>query len=242
MKIVYTNHVDDATITASSSSTGFGTANLQDSRVSRVWRSTSTTVTIVFDFGSAVSFAGVGIAGHNFTSGATVTLEWNDADSWGSPAGSQSLTVESTITETFSSVSYRYARLSVTDASNSDGYIEIGRVAIGAAMTDPEIGIEAQFPRQSTTTKALSRGRQLYIDQGVQYRAATVTWPEVTSAQRDDFVTVFDAAEAGPIFVDFAINNAGEPPVYCYISGSLDLQYNDAFKNYELTLTFEEVF
>jgi len=242
MKIVYSNHVDDATITASSEAVGFETSNLQDVRASRVYRSTSTSDSIVFDFGSAVAFSGVGIAGHNITSGATVTLEWNDADSWGSPAGSKTITVKDTMVEVFTSVTYQYARLSVTDSGNSDGYIEMGRVAIGAAMTDPDISIEAQFPRNTTTTRSLSRGRQLYVDEGVRYRAATVTWPRITSTQRDDFVAVFNAADVKPIFVDFEATDSGEAPMYCYIDGSLDLQYNDGFRHYELTMNVEEVY
>jgi hypothetical protein len=240
MTIVYTNHVDDATITASSSASGFGTANLQDLRASRVWRSDgSTSITIVFDFGSAVSFAGVGIAGHNFTSGATVTLEWNSADSWGSPAGSQSVTVDDTCVAAFTSVSYRYARLSVTDASNTDGYIEIGRVSVGAAITGPGISDNISIPRRSTTNRQLSRGRQPYIDPGVKYRSATITWPYITEAQRDDMVAVFDAADVKPVFLDFGVSS--EPPMYATIDGSADLQYRGDVPMYTLSLTFEEV-
>lgn len=240
MTIVYTNHVDDATITASSSSSGFGTANLQDTRAARVYRSTATSATLVFDFGSAVSFAGVGIAGHNFTSGATVTLEWNDADSWGSPAGSQSITVDETCVEGFGEVTYRYARLSVTDSGNSDGYIEIGRVSVGQAITGPDIADNVSIPRSTTTNRALSRGRQLYVDEGVRYRSATITWPYITPAQRDDMVAVFNAADVKPVFLDFGISS--EPPLYGYIDGSADLQYRGDVPMYTLSLTFEEVF
>lgn len=241
MNLLYNTKADDATITASSENVGFETSNLRDVRASRVYRSDgATSITVVFNFGSAVSFSGVGIAGHNFSDSATVTLEWNSADSWGAPAGSQSITVQSTCVETFASVSYQYARLSVTDASNADGYIEMGRVAIGDALTGPELGIDLQFPKQSTTTQSLSRGRQLYADEGVRYRAATITWPEITKAQRDDFHAVFDSADTKPVFIDFGLSS--EPPIYCRIDGGLDMQYNDGFSNYTLTLTFEEVF
>jgi len=89
-------------------------------------------VTFVFDMSTAQTFDCFAIMDHNFSSGATITLEANATDSWGSPSFTQSITYNADkILTYFNSQSYRYIRLSVTDISNSDGYLEISELFAG---------------------------------------------------------------------------------------------------------------
>ncbi len=88
--------------------------------------------TIVFDLGSAKAIDAISIYDHNFTSGATITLEANTADSWGSPAFSETIVynADKILQYLASQQTYRYWRLSIADASNPDGYIEIANLGL----------------------------------------------------------------------------------------------------------------
>lgn len=95
MYILYNNHVEAATITASpeDSDYSFSTA-FKDERLSRVGRTTSEDLsTITFDLGSEKSVDKVMIYGHNFSSGAEIILQANYSNSWTSPAYSVTLFV-----------------------------------------------------------------------------------------------------------------------------------------------------
>lgn len=88
--------------------------------------------TVTIDLGSAKAVNAIAIYDHNFTSGATITLKGNTADSWESPAFSETITynAEKILQYLTSTQTYRYWQLQITDAANSDGYIEIGTLGL----------------------------------------------------------------------------------------------------------------
>jgi len=143
-RVSYTNLVDSATVTGSTEVTNLEDDNIKDNFVAFPWRTTGDSdENIVIDLGSAQQVTVCGIFGHNFSSGATVHLEAHTADSWGTPAyGPTTLTL---VTDPLSDVlpkivffldqTYRYWRIRVQDASNADGYLEIGRVWLGTYWT-----------------------------------------------------------------------------------------------------------
>lgn len=120
----------DATLTANSAVVNYPVTNILDSRLSRIFRtSSSTTAEIVFDAGSAVTVDSVCIAAHNITSSVTtLKFQGNASDVWTSPSIDETLTWDADIiTKDFTGGSYRYWRIQVIDGTNPDGYIEIGR-------------------------------------------------------------------------------------------------------------------
>ena len=98
--------------------------------------SAAATFSMVIDNAASVDFNVLTILDHNFTSSATITLEGNATDSWGSPSFSEAVTWASKKLGHYTSSleSYRYARVTVSDTSNSDGYIEIGTLFLGEYM------------------------------------------------------------------------------------------------------------
>jgi hypothetical protein len=244
VKFLYNHKSDSATLTASSAQTGFTEINLQDTRASRVYRSAdgTTSINIVFDFGSAVDFNTIAIANHNITtSETTFKLEYNSSDSWGVPAGSTNISAaDSTIFHTFSSVTYRYARLVIDDDDISDGYIEIGRVSIGEYFDAPQVGIDLQLPRYTTSNRSFSRGRQAYFDEGVRYRAISLQFNKVTTAEYNSFNTMFPYSDIQPVFCDFD-ELSNEEPLYCVVSNEFNHSYVGGFGIYTLNMDIEEV-
>lgn len=96
--------------------------------------------TIAVDLGSAQEVKALIIHDHNFTSGATLLLEADDAATFDSDGGSaqfsEALTwnSEKIVHYLATATTKRYWRLSVTDAANADLHIEIGEIYLGSYL------------------------------------------------------------------------------------------------------------
>lgn len=110
----------------------YGRQRLLDLDRNTFWKSTDiTSENLVLDLGSALTPTAIIIADHNFTSGATVTIEANTSDSWGAPAYTFTF---STITDPlilYLSQTYRYWRIVMADATNTNSYLKIGNLYVG---------------------------------------------------------------------------------------------------------------
>ena len=86
---------DAATVTGSSQANAdLVPANVLHDHVSKLWRTTGkASENIVFDLGTATNITVFSMFTFNLTASATVTLQANSANSWGSPAYSQALTI-----------------------------------------------------------------------------------------------------------------------------------------------------
>lgn len=244
MKFLYNHKSDSATLSVESEQVGFTVEQIQDIRASRVYRSGSgtTSIAIVFDFGSAVDFDTIAIANHNITTSATTfDLEWNSSDSWTTPAGSTTISAANdTIYHEFSSVTYRYARLVIDDSTLSD-YIELGRVSIGETFDAPQVGLDVQLPRRTTSTRQFSRGRQAYFDEGVRYREISLQFNYVTQSEYNSFNSMFAYSDKQPVFCYFD-ELTNEEPVYCVVSEEFEHDYMGGYGHYTLGMTIQEVF
>jgi len=123
------------------------------------------------------------------------TLPWG-VFSWG---GYLNITVAAQYTiSTFavlsSPVQARYMRIDISDADNTDGYIQAGRLIAGPAYK-PSInygnGIEFEFVDDSRVTK--SRGGQTFIDEIERFRR--VRFDLVNLPENEMFQNVFNAID-----------------------------------------------
>jgi len=93
----------------------------------------TTSVNIVCDLGAATAITAFVCGDHNLTDTATITLEANPTDSWGSPAYSQAVTLLD-LAYLYLNETYRYWRIVIDDASNATGYLEIGLLYLGDVL------------------------------------------------------------------------------------------------------------
>lgn len=116
--------------------TPFGPAGLTDLNRDTAFRSGGLDgpTWIKADLGSARQVLACFVMDHNFSSGATITLQANTADDWNSPAYEQSLTYNQAKIGLFLDQTYRYWRLAVEDGSNPDGYLEVGEFFLGQGL------------------------------------------------------------------------------------------------------------
>ncbi len=241
MRFLYNNLLDSATLSNDGTIPGFGLANLQDPRLSRVYRSLSTADNIVIDLGAATAIDTFTLAAHNIAS-REVTLEANATDSWATPAFSLVVGINERMGyEVFTAETHRYWRVVIDDPTNTLGQIQIGRIGIGAGFDGPLMELDMSIPTRSTTERSLSRTRQSYANEGKRYRAATVTFPFITEAQKASFDEMFEFSDTLPVFVDLPELSA-EQAMYANLSGSFDYGYRFGVYRFSLSLNLEEVF
>lgn len=126
---------------ASSTAPGdFSPNNLNTDIVEQVWRSNSSTSAVITcdtEINQGVPVDTIGILNHNLTSSAIVTFESSDAPNFSPIRESFGISVDRInmfyVAPTFPTKQYRYRRLTISDPTNPDGYIQIGTVIFGTA-------------------------------------------------------------------------------------------------------------
>jgi len=216
----YNNLAKTATITASTENAQYPASNIKDDRRTKVYRSTSNSDNVVFDFGSAEDVDAVCIApnwqtGFGFTS---ITIEANTANVWGSPAFSQAFSFDSTygtgITELSSTQSYRYWRLVIT---SSLGYCELANVFIGPKMDITTTGVNSgiRFKVDDLVETRQTEYGQVFIDDITQKKKIeNVNYENMNKTEIANFEAFYDYARTvNPFWVrvknlDSVINDA----------------------------------
>ncbi len=208
MKNVIAENVENATITALGENPNylFSTA-LIDSRLSRVGRTLADSAQwVLFSFVAAVDVDVVGIFNNNFTSGATVKIQANATDSWGSPSIDQALTYTKDNRRStelgrdvgvwsyqFSSTeSYQYWRIYIDDSSNPETYVEMGFVFLDEATTFPGMLVNQGFPRSTTSEASFSDSGQAYGLKRLQFNTNSFTFPDVEETEKEIIDTFYD--------------------------------------------------
>jgi len=222
MRIIWDNAWDKYTITANSEASGYPAINIQDISYKKTTRSTGDTSEWwkIGDGVNKIKISDIAIAGHNFTSGATITLQGNDTDVWTSPAKEEVLTYNADIiTKFFTAVEYYYWRLLVADASNPDTYIEIGRISSDEYLQMPGIEPGLVYPRKTTSTKDITVTGQVYGDKGIIARMPGFAFPIIEDSERIQIDAMFDEVHnIKPIFLIVYENSLDViPALYCTI-------------------------
>lgn len=249
MRVLYNNYVKSATISALTEYPGFDfDSALKDTRRSRIGRTLAVEdQTITFDLGAARAIDYIVIFNHNFTDSVTVTIQANSSDSWTTPPVEETLTISDVMLYEFSSSeTYRYWRLVIDDATNTDGYLEISKVYIGGYLQMPYMSRDQEIPRASTSDVAESPGLQAYGDPGVLYSYGTINFPVIEDASKILMETMFNSTDKYIPYVLLVWENdlTSQPPLYA--RNTADFAFKRVAdlsgKRWSLTFSFKETF
>lgn len=199
MRFYVNNLVKDAVITASENNAQFPSSNLKDDRRSKVYRSLTSSCNIVFDFGSVKDINAIAIvdskqSSFGFT---TATIELNSTNSWGSPAVSQALTIDSQtgwVNFNWSATqSYRYARLVLT---NPTAPIELSKLFIGKDTFIEGVcfSYPINFRYNNRSSVVVNRYGQKFIDEILSQKELSGQIPSMTKSELDVLLEVIDYA------------------------------------------------
>jgi len=248
MRIAYDNLILAATApTAVTEDSAYPVTNVQNQRLAKVWRSTSTTgQTIVCDIGSAQDVNTVAILGHNFTSSATLEIQANTANTWVTPGWSTALTCNEGVILKFlaASQTYQYWRYTIEDSTQTDAYVEVGLLWLGTYLTiDPSSLLNFTVTKKRSDTVVYGRDRQKYATEGVGWRSFDLSFPRTGGTALTNVLTMYDTAgnHSSVIFCNFDSDRSYEivEPCYCSIEGEIDFRHT-RYMDFEWSLKLEE--
>jgi hypothetical protein len=170
------NQIDNVTLSGGSWNASYPLANIKSKYLFEKSRSTTTTATIQIDLGSPMSIGCVAVIATNVSTSATMLIEGSAVSNYtsiGYSSGSIASYGSADIAKSFSDQTYRYWRITVTDATLS--YVEIGRVFIGRRIqftTHADWGTQYQIESSSTIARAL--GGPEYVEELPNRRVTTL--------------------------------------------------------------------
>ena len=233
---------DSKTIIKDSEQTNFPANNVKDYRVAKKWRSNNilTNAYIGVDLGSGDIMDFFFLEGYNLTSGATIKIQGSNL------ADFFSLGVDMTITYNKENIikydstgvqrSNRYWRFLFTDASNPDGYIEVGRMIIAKTYSQITLNCAPDWQKIFVDPSLISHSESgsAYHKLKTKYNQLdNIRWEEQTADNtvRDDLITIWDAVgvtEEVVVTID-PVNDLNYSTLYGRLSGGPIIQ--KPFKN-----------
>ncbi len=165
------------TVSDSTEAAGYPGANAIDSRLSRIWRTTSAAAQwILFDagVGKTITFDTCCIMAHNLTAAAVVKVQSDDTNSWAPPGGVDRngdptqplMTIDVGLAQT----PRRYVRVYIDDPTNPAGYVQLGRIMLCVRSEFETIDTGFQVSLKDTSLVSRSVTEQVYADIGVVSR------------------------------------------------------------------------
>jgi hypothetical protein len=244
------NLVDQATIVASNPNALFPASNLQDSRRTKVCRSTTNSDSIVFDFQETSEVDSIILVDSPFDGFgvSTLTAQFNGTDSWGSPAATDALTFSAThgvgINELATLRNYRFMRLVMTSTL---GYCEPPKLFVGkkiALLGERSINYGWTYQSKDNSRVTENRYGQRFADTVSRQRQFNISFSNLDKDQLDQIFELYDdKGVTKPFFVrigcDSMINNRDRFAGMVFMS-SIPVITNRFFNNYSLSMVLEE--
>jgi hypothetical protein len=243
------NLIDQAEISASSENSLFPVSNLTHTFRTKVFRSTTNSDSVVFDFQETSEIDSI-ILVDNPRAGfgvSTVTLQLNGTNTWGSPAFSQVLTFNPThgiAYAEFATQNYRFARLVMTSTL---GYCELSKVFIGKKIAfDSGIGIDLGWSYQDQDLSAMKENSygQKFVDVKTRRRRISFSIKSLNPDELDQVLEIYDAKSNNkPFFIRLGCDdmiNDKDRFSGMYFMDSVPPITNKSFALYDISQTLEE--
>jgi hypothetical protein len=242
------NLVDQSTLTASTENALYPVSNIKDSRRSKVYRSTTNSDEIVFDFGETSEVDTVFLIAdkRNGFGFSTVTLEFNATDNWVSPAATESVTFSTEFGvgfKEFAAVhSYRFCRMVITSTL---GYCEVSNIFLGKKNNIVRsINFGWSYKDDELSTKKTNRYGQIFTDIISRQKTINCSLNYIDKDALDEFFKAYDyCGETKPLFIRLGCENMSND--FRRFSGMVYFQEvptitNNSFNKYNVSLTLKE--
>jgi hypothetical protein len=247
VRIAYSNLIDDlasTAFTASGAATGFPVTNVQEQRLSVRWRTESPTAqSVIIDLGSAASVTVAAVGGHNLSASATTTIAGGTSSSVFTTAVSITRNADLMLSF-FASKTFQYWKFSITDPTNTDGYIEVGRLWIGTYITvSPSSLLDFTVTKKRSDMVTIGKNRQKYASPGEGWRRFELSFPATGSTTLTAIQTMYNTVgnHTSMIFCNFDSLTTHDLVYPCYVSIDGDIAFkHDKRQKYTYALTLEE--
>lgn len=243
MIILWDNKAETAAVSVTSENPNYPKENLQDTRLAKRFRTTQDSAQrIVFGAAAAnITATYAVVLGHNVSDSATINIEGNATDSWGSPTFSQAMTKQGDVyIAEFTSAAFDFWSIEIDDPTNPDNHIEVGFVFIGISLQMPAMAPTQEMPYNTASENSVSNSGQLYGNEKYNFRANKIVSPHATNVQRTSIKTVFDTIKnIKPfILIIWSDDLSFESPIYAfYVNNSLKWKKTGA-TNFPFSISF----
>jgi len=183
-----------------------------------------------FNLGSAQDIQAFIIKNNNFSSTATVKIQGNSSDAWGSPATTYTFgTIDADIMVYFwtSAQSFQWWRYYINDVDNSAGYIKTGRLFLGSYFS-PTAEARRDYSESIIDPSDVleSKGGQVSSNIEEQYRTVKLVFDFASQADLDALETVFESIGIyGNMFVCIDTGSVSTRTYYMKFSKDLDVDH-----------------
>lgn len=241
------NFIYQSVITASSENAQFPLSNILDPRRSKVYRSTSSTSNIVFDFGETSQVDSFFLVAdkRNGLGISTITLEFSHTNVWTTPAATEVITLDAEYNagyKEFTAKEYRFCRIIMTSTLT---YCEIANLFIGKKLDlNRSINFNWYVKDNELSTKQTNRYGQIFSDVIGKQRTINASLSLLDKEQLDKINAVIDFyGETKPFFVrigcDTMVNNVLRFSGMFYFNDTPQIS-NPFFNRYNLSFSLVE--
>ena len=217
-------------------------SNLQDQRLSRVFRTTAVSNQWIKISGGYFKASYVSILNHNITSSATIRIQGNNSDTWDNPEFSAEIPWdEYQLILNFSEKSFAFWRIQIFDSENIADYIEIANIYLGTYYQMPGMKPEQTIENETTSSVNFTQSGQCDGYDGFEFRNPSINHPRLTNSQRLDIIRIFQTIKNNHpiIFIIWANQLDYERPIYGVIEGKLLSFKKSDDLNFPWSLTYK---
>lgn len=229
-------------------------------------------ITINLTSFSEATISTLALLGHNLSSSASIIVDFNNSDSW--PGDIQEtltwnegiilkfltdtidtdadyITTETgdfLITEDskylISSYGFNYMQIRITDPTNTDGHIELGRIWIGDYLTiSPSSLLDFKVIKKRSDINIYGKDRQKFSIPGVGWRRIELSFPMTENNMIESIISLYKTVANNKSFIfcnfDTIRNYKIVEPMYCSIDGELSFTHGNNMK-FSYSLNLEE--
>ena len=228
------NLLSTATLTASADTANVD--NLWDAFLTDFWQPGSGAQTVVIDNGSATSVDYWGVSGNLGTDSASIAIAWSDDDISYTTIETLNPTTDDVIFSTFTSVSHRYTKITVTGTDPKLAFISVGAThslegTLGPPFTPPEHAGEKVINVNLTETGAPISSIIKHTKRSVvmAMKDVTVSWLDA------NWETIYSEIDSSLFFLMWDSVNRPTKVAICWLTKDTKPSYQDpTFMQYTL--------
>jgi len=142
----------------------------------------------------------------------------------------------------FTMTGYKYYRISITDTTNADGYLEIGKIFLGESLELPQMMPEMEIPTTTTSDTSSSLSGQRYGDRRAQLKTASIKCPSIDNDNRSNINMWFNTVDIIDPFwlIVWEDDLWAEYPIYCALTKGLQWKKLTTGQDWSLEFEFLE--
>lgn len=142
----------------------------------------------------------------------------------------------------FTMTGYKYYRISITDTTNGDGYLEIGKIFLGESLELPQMMPEMEIPTTTTSDTSSSLSGQRYGDRRAHLKTASIKCPSIDNDNRSNINMWFNTVDIIDPFwlIVWESDLWAEYPIYCALTKGLQWKKLTTGQDWSLEFEFLE--